>query len=575
MNSPPSPWALSYDLLTLSTTRTRKTGKVDHSSQRHNSDMEMADSSQPRGSLDPWELKKENDKLREALDECKSQLIELLREDEQVSDATIHSEYERICKEIEGWVDDVLPEETKNFKDVFGKMMKEEREKGNLAGLKLYTPLPGQRFYEMDQWSWDRIDWLRNQSYANCAIISLVIWTFLESKIFDEDYPIGTLKRLPKNDTKHPESYQGHTSLLSGIIKVMINKKEQDQDAWQRVNKWRSETLTAMVATRHFKLRQVRYSQKLFDKLMARLKDWISPGTLSSHENVLREEIFDRAIKLHELIRCSKREYELDTSLTVLQQSTLMKNPKQWTLKDIKTWRPMNADANTIPYQLLFPGLYRMGDSEEPHELELVKPVVIVYGDEVQHSATQTFSPAHESRHTEVQPSSATKKLSSIPSASSVSSSQSENSKSRLGFLSGFKLKPLEQLRKASPAGARPIPSHDEATLPAAQGHKESGSGQYSPSKAMSDRPRYLGHREKRRGPVSDGDTTPKVSKTKFQAEESLSSFDEEDRSSESSISIDAEDSSNEGLKSPSGYKPTHSSWKIQKSSVPHDRGLR
>lgn len=189
------------------------------------SNMEMSDSPTLDVFTELQKLREENERLQEDLDECKSELMELLREDHKMSDATIQREYEQICKAIETWVDDVLPEETKNFQDFLNKMLRKERKEGNLAFLKLYKPIRDQHGdYEVDSPSRQRIDWLRNQKYCNCVIVSLVIWRFLETKIFNEHFPVGTTK----DDKKHPERYPGHTSLLSSILEVM-NKEEQNQ----------------------------------------------------------------------------------------------------------------------------------------------------------------------------------------------------------------------------------------------------------------------------------------------------------------------------------------------------------
>lgn len=173
-------------------------------------------------------------------------------------------------------------------------------------------------------------------------------------------------------------------------------------DTPQRVNKWRSETLTAMVATSAFKLRQEEHSKRLFDDLMSELRDWVSSGPLSNHKEDLQRYIFNPAIKLHQSMKCSKRDYELDARPPTLQQSILLENPKQWTLKNISTWRPISADTDTVPFHCLFPGFYRMGSGEEePHDLELVKPVIIVYKSEEQQNMAR-ISPVHEPRKSEI-----------------------------------------------------------------------------------------------------------------------------------------------------------------------------
>lgn len=172
--------------------------------------------------------KEENKRLREYLDECKSELFELLHEENNVSDATIKDEYLRICESIESWIGSVSYSEEEDFNTRFSEILQEERKElgGELADLDLYQPLQDRdNPYETRSSYW-WMEQLGSQNSCNCVVLSVVIWHYLDTKIFREYFPIGTTKDehlhvgSAKNDPRR-RTIPGHGTLLGSIIKAM------------------------------------------------------------------------------------------------------------------------------------------------------------------------------------------------------------------------------------------------------------------------------------------------------------------------------------------------------------------
>lgn len=163
-------------------------------------------------------LIKENASLREQLDK-------FVLEDKQVPDATIASGFKSLYDSLESWVEELLSqqEQRRQITDMWRRVQSAEESEGILHFLGLYESKPDISWrYEMDEKSRQRLNWLGTQTHCSSVILSLVIWRFLESKVFKESFPIGTVK-----DHK---DYPGHQSLINDIFDAM-NDEEEDQGA--------------------------------------------------------------------------------------------------------------------------------------------------------------------------------------------------------------------------------------------------------------------------------------------------------------------------------------------------------
>jgi len=172
-------------------------------------------------------LKEQNRRLIEDLEECKSQLNELLQEDNKVSDATIKNGYLTLCGSIENWIGSVSHSEEEDFFNTRFKVVLQEEwrdPQGRLADLNLL-----QDSNEYDTRSRDWLDLLGSQDSSNCVVLSVVIWNHLDSNVFKEKFPVGTMKdahfTVGRTDGGSNDiSVPGHATLLEDIVDVMEEK---------------------------------------------------------------------------------------------------------------------------------------------------------------------------------------------------------------------------------------------------------------------------------------------------------------------------------------------------------------
>ena len=139
-------------------------------------------------------MEAENKSLRADLDDCKKRLFELVYEEDPIASATIRKDYENICDAIENWIDEVFKEE--DFRKRFSSILKGEPQMLTELGLLEVTrDSDGNPIYDIGTLESMEVQWMRwleNIDTCNYIVISLVIWHYLETKIFVEWLPIGT-----------------------------------------------------------------------------------------------------------------------------------------------------------------------------------------------------------------------------------------------------------------------------------------------------------------------------------------------------------------------------------------------
>ena len=120
-------------------------------------------------------------RLRNDLEECRTHLFALLKEDDHVSEGTIEKEYKGIAGAIEVWVDEIFGEDAgfrhileRNLRD--GKTMRQMEK----AGLDPESP---------------HFEHIYKASTCNLLIPSRLIWRYLYEEIFCQIYPIGLLEQ--------------------------------------------------------------------------------------------------------------------------------------------------------------------------------------------------------------------------------------------------------------------------------------------------------------------------------------------------------------------------------------------
>ncbi|KAL2075814.1 hypothetical protein VTL71DRAFT_757 [Oculimacula yallundae] len=322
------------------------------------------------------DLMEENRRLKDALEECKAELIELLQDDTKVSDATIIDGYRILCDSIEQWIGSVSHSEEDDFFSVrFEKILERERRnpQGILNDLDL---LHGLKEPTLSSKNW--ADLLERQDSSNLVILSVVIWNHLDSNIFKKEFPIGTTGdvHVEVEESKSGSKevlYPGQTTLFRSMLEVM-ERKYRNREGSRRVDKWRSETLSAIVETSGFQAHQTQKIKDIERTLLNKLDDWISHSTLDSSASELLQDIIVPAVKLHQDMKCSGTDYDL--SHAGYRRGESPASAGFWTAKDIKTWTELSkTDLDWVAFHHQFPGLYRL-DTSGP--VELTRPIIIV-----------------------------------------------------------------------------------------------------------------------------------------------------------------------------------------------------
>jgi hypothetical protein len=136
-------------------------------------------------------LQEENRGLKVQLNACKSMLLSQSG-DEGASDVTIQNDFEHICHSIENWINALERCERKGY---FKRKFQDMWSQGPDVIDKLEFYQVGENFEGksrrkgIHKTRWMR--WLRDQDTSNCIVLSVIIWHFLESNIFDREFPVG------------------------------------------------------------------------------------------------------------------------------------------------------------------------------------------------------------------------------------------------------------------------------------------------------------------------------------------------------------------------------------------------
>ena len=145
------------------------------------------------------------------------------------------------------------------------------------------------------------------------------------------------------------------------------------------IDKWRSETLTALTTGPKFEHHQAKVVQQIFSHAERAILPWIlNRSAFKRHEAVLRQEIFEPAVKLHQAIRTSVRQYDMSRSDRQYYMSGPAPNGS-CTLRDIGTWKKVEK-VNEIEGGIycLYPAIVWRGVGDKDTDTELVKPVLVV-----------------------------------------------------------------------------------------------------------------------------------------------------------------------------------------------------
>lgn len=175
-------------------------------------------------------LKTENIRLQEDLDECKAQLFELHHSNNEVADATIQRRCKRLRDSVDTWVANVLYEDRSDFAQTLRHGIKVELQEGKLESLGLCNRRVLRADLNADSPGWRRLSWLASQPCCNCAIISLVVWKFLE-KMFREELPIGTSSSDSRYGRTGPDEVDFLNDMFNAIQRENDGERGMSRDS--------------------------------------------------------------------------------------------------------------------------------------------------------------------------------------------------------------------------------------------------------------------------------------------------------------------------------------------------------
>jgi hypothetical protein len=311
-------------------------------------------------------LIEENRILQLTLEDCKLRLFDALQEDHDVSEASVKNDFTRIWEAIETWVDYVSDEDKVDLRKRYQENLR-NRNRNMLKDI----GLPSKSLRDLSsllQWETGRL-----------IISGLIISNFLVTRIFQEPYPLGTTRNQEKvlreieDLIRAQDQKQG--SLSPGLVTFKQPRSDSDphhicHSDRARVNKWKSQAVSALITSSRFSEHCKTKEKVLFDSLVTTLCSW-DPLNASSITR-LRQEVFEPAVTLHRTMHCSTRHY------TVSHIDVRSGLRSSCTFKDIATWRTLPEDSMPSVFASLYPGLRRVGDYGV-EDLGLVKPVLLVH----------------------------------------------------------------------------------------------------------------------------------------------------------------------------------------------------
>ena len=262
----------------------------------------------------------------------------------------------------------------------------------------------------------------------------------------------------------------------------------------EKIDIWRSETLTALTALPENENRIERASRRICDDLSGILSPWLlEAGPFAKVEERFRREILDPAIKFHQDLRSSSHRYDM-RPISVIGPPSPKQMLDEWELKDADKWqRPRGEKGVGKALYCLHPPILRLRTQGRP-PIVIAKAVMVVASPEREripnlHSnkdssqsnsnqrkaATHSFTQKQEYTH-----GSPRRQLSVPP----------ESSNGRDDIL-GDSTSPSEKVRQSSGK-----PKKDQDVPPSKRGHQIEGTSKTFPSKVAARQPSRRGSRD-------------------------------------------------------------------------------
>ena len=144
------------------------------------------------------------------------------------------------------------------------------------------------------------------------------------------------------------------------------------------IDRWRSETLTALIARRESDLCLADASNDIISKVRRILSDWmLDAGSSVKLESRFQRDILDPAIRLHQNLSSSSHKYTMEP-IQVLKELSPGQMLNEWVLKDADEWRQVKKEnrVGKALYCLHPPLLRHRPNGGAP--IVIMKPVIVV-----------------------------------------------------------------------------------------------------------------------------------------------------------------------------------------------------
>lgn len=153
---------------------------------------------------------------------------------------------------------------------------------------------------------------------------------------------------------------------------------DRDVAGQERINVWRSETLTALTALGENETRLEGASKNISYDLNRFLSPYLlKAGPFDKVKSRFKRDILDPAIKLHQDIRSSSHQYEMKR-ITVFDRLSPKEMLGEWELKDADVWqKPRGEKEVGKALYCLHPSISRLRTMGKP-PIVIAKPVIVV-----------------------------------------------------------------------------------------------------------------------------------------------------------------------------------------------------
>ena len=306
------------------------------------------------------------------LEECKTELFRRMPPT-QISDSSIKTVFEQIHRSIDSFVYDVMRDVVDD--DALHSYCLDLQRRPKRKRRRSRNPFH-EYVRKADISTWGLY------SCSNMYILSVVIQFILDEFVFKKPYPIGITdaQLLVLKEVEKAMLHTGQAPGQAGAHVSMDQQSNRDGPGQERIDLWRSETLTALTALRENGANLEKDTRKICSNLGVFFSPWLlGAGPFAKVEERFRQEILDPAIRLHQDLKSSSYRYEYDTiASAVFDELSPRHLFDRCDLIDADSWlKPRSEkDVGRALYNL-HPSIVRFrGRGKTP--IVITKPVIVV-----------------------------------------------------------------------------------------------------------------------------------------------------------------------------------------------------